>query len=192
LDPDYQEEKRPFLDMLLGSRKLVGPVDLTGIIIGEQGPVSDLWSANLYMADVEGCNLSYSLISGSMSEARFTNVMFFHAEFKQALMHRTVFEVCNFENAKFLASANDAQFIKCHMVGCAFKGRGIQEWGGRRTIFQDCDLRRSAFKGCEFRSSKFINCLFDQSVFDGCDLRGAKFEGSTPRIINCIGFEGEI
>lgn len=103
-----------------------------------------------------------------MSDSTISRSLFSHSKI------HTIFSNCNveltdFTKSEFLSNLNDSIFTQCIFDNVKFKGRGLNEYGGRRT--------------------KFINCSFEDTLFDRCDLRGTKFIGSFPTMEQLINFD---
>lgn len=175
------------ITQLLMTRKLQGPFDLRGIVISAEGAIPELLATNLYRKELSCIDLAYSHIEGSMSEGTFDHVNFEESRLTHVLATKTIFRSCSFEHAKLRLQANDAIFESCNFRRVQCTGSAsLQEWGGRRAKFANCDFSGAIFRRVEFRASSFEDCCFHGAIFERCDLRGATFLGESPRLEGCV------
>jgi len=178
---EYVDSVKKYISEIINERKNTTACDLRGIKIGIEGPLKDLWNANLDSVNIFDVDFSYSTIAGSLAEGLFKNVNFSAAFIDRGVLFKAHFNNCNFTKAKLIVKMDDAVCENCDFTDSEFKGgKSSREYGGRRVKFLNCNFSGTGFKGVEFRATKFINCNFSGTAFENSDFRGAKFEEIIP------------
>jgi len=175
--------------MIFVEKASSSPMDFRGISLGVP-EYADFFQFDLADVEISNVDMSESSLSCSFVAGKFEHVKFDRADFDACRLNRAIFTDCSFDGARLVIVADGARVQKCSFREARFEGRGGLEYGGRRTVFIDCDFSDSAFRAVEFRASRFINCVFAGARFDRVDLRGAKFEGDAPlqeQLIRCVG-----
>jgi uncharacterized protein YjbI with pentapeptide repeats len=181
---EFQKRIEPLLDAIFsGNRELSGSYDLRGMEVGGQGPMEVLKDADFVSVRLTNVDLRTSRFSCDFDKGIFTGVNFTESTFDTCSMSKAVLSDCNFACAQIVApSWDDATFEHCEFRNTRLKGRGLNEHGGRRTVFRACDFSGSTWSGLEFRAAKFIGCNFAGAKLRKCDLRGARFENGSPAV----------
>lgn len=189
-DSNYLRDMQDLFERLTNNftQKIITGVDISGIELSAVATPEILRLCSLYNSNITESNISYSKIELSMSDSTISRSLFSHSKI------HTIFSNCNveltdFTKSEFLSNLNDSIFTQCIFDNVKFKGRGLKEYGGRRTKFINCSFKNALFKRVEFRASQFINCSFEDTLFDHCDLRGTKFIGSFPTMEQLINFD---
>jgi len=188
-DPEYLAGIEEQLTAIFENRSLEYSVDLRGMIVGLDGALKRLEFTSFEHSKISLVDFGNSRVACSFRHAEFKDVSFAESLFDTCNMISANFSRCNFRFAKIYAPIlNDAVFDNCVFSEALLKGRGLKEYGGRRTVFQSCNFRDARLKSLEFRASRFVDCQLDGAVFEKCDLRGVKFEGSSidsSQLIGC-------
>jgi len=182
-DAAFLASMQPTLsDVFLRKTASVG-VDLRGIVVGLDGSLPELVGADLQTAHLRGVDFSFARLSCSMVRGSFDGCSF----------HGALFDTCRMASARFVESRfdgttldspwlDDAVFHRCSFGSANVSGRGVQEFGAKRALFEDCDFTGATVKNLVFRACRFINCRFEGAAFLRSMLVGVKFErGSPPR-----------
>jgi len=74
-DNDYQLEKQIALDMLL-SKCEIQKVDFKGIIIGDEGPLQKLWSADIANLKMHDVDFTFAKICGAWNNSEVVSCDF--------------------------------------------------------------------------------------------------------------------
>jgi uncharacterized protein YjbI with pentapeptide repeats len=181
-DVDFRKSVDFALDKILSKSELRGEVDLRGITIGNEGPVKELWNANLAGCKFTQVDFSCSILEGSFKNAVFEGVNFSEAEFEQCILHSASFATCSFSRAKIKTTTmDDAYFLRCDFSSAELRGKGIAlGYGARRAKFIECDFTNAKLLRLEYRACLFERCTFEGATFAKCVLSGVKFEGQAP------------
>jgi uncharacterized protein YjbI with pentapeptide repeats len=151
-------------------------VDLAGIVIG--GNSSVIENPSLYKSILKNIDLSCSVIDVDAQESKWDFVNLVKAKLNRCSLDKSKITDCNFQEATLIITADDTIFNECDFTKAKFGiGTFGYEYGGRRTIFHNCNFTNAIFKNVEFRASKFFNCNFTNTQFITCDLRGIKIGG---------------
>lgn len=181
LDSDFLRQIEPALSMVFVNKTVAEPLDVRGITIGLDGAppnfvnadFQDLVATNL---DASSCRVSCAFNRARISNSRFESGEFDTCRFKSAHFDLTVFDAAKLDSPVL----DDAAFTRCSFVGTRIQGRRIQEFGGRRVTFDQCDFRDAVFRNLQLRACTFKNCGFEGVRFEKCLIVGVKFEGGRP------------
>lgn len=175
---EYLQSVSNYIDLIMAGRAVISDIDLSGITIGPFAVVEKLRNTNLFESKINNSNLSFSRISGSISNSYLSHVSFERSYLDGCLLFETKIKNCNFNKSKLVVNMDDAECEESCFVEAKFTGSssGI-EYGGRRVKFINCDFTGAIFDKVEFRASRFVNCIFTDTKFKRCDFRGVKFEG---------------
>lgn len=177
-DPAFQGKVMLLVSALAKDAVALADVDMAGVAIGKTGPFKELWSTNLYQANLEDADMSYADLACSLSETNLQRVLLVGADLDRCLVRKARVVDCDLSNAKLVVNLDDSIFENCKFKGATFSGgKAGAEYGGRRVKFIGCDFSDVIFKRVEFRASQFVDCVFDGTRFIGCDFRGVKAEG---------------
>ncbi len=189
-DPAFIEKVAPVLNSIFVEKTLVKNADLRGIPIGVDDSPEPLAHASFIRVALDGADASESSLSCSFHEGSLRNVRFSRARFDTCIFGKASFDKCIFDSSfidsPFLA---DATFQHCSFIGAKITARGLQEYGGRRVVFEHCDFSQAVLQNLQLRACAFRECVFHAIQIRNCLLVGVKFEGEKPlpqSFENCI------
>lgn len=178
---DFIDQVRPLLENVFSHKKLEGPADLAGIILGLDGQLPMFSKSDFQDVEIFDTNLRNARFSCAFSRGFFSSVCFSDTMFDTCRFPHANFKQCDFTNAKLNSpSLDDTVFESCKFTNTSFKGRGLREYGGRRCIFEKCNFEQSIFNNLQFRATRFVNCQFKDVAFTKCSLINVKFVGEIP------------
>jgi len=180
-DPGFFRDAESLIDAVFSRKSAGAPVDLRGIIVGMDGALPRLLTADFQDLhgdgiDASGCKVSCSFSRARIGNSKFENSLFDTCRFKEAEFDHTSFDAAKFDSPTF----DDAKFVQCSFVGAKITGRRLQEYGGRRFVFEGCDFRLAIFRNLQMRACVFRNCKFEGVAFSKCLMVGVRFEGEVP------------
>lgn len=162
-------------------RTPVQDVDLRGIVIGLDGAPAMLSQADFQDVHLKHVDLSYGQFSCAFSRAFIEKGIFVHTEFDTCRLKEAHFDLCAFDEALLNSvTLDDAIFTECSFTRTRFKGRGLNEYGGRRVVFDRCDFTEAKLQNLQLRACTFRQCIFKGTLFKNCLMVGIKFEGQEP------------
>lgn len=189
-DPEFLQEVGPTLESIFVNKALAGAVDIRGITIGLDGEPPGLRYPSFQALAAQNINASECRVSCSFGSAKLFDSNFDKSKFDTCWFKEAYFERTTFDDAKIDSpTLDDAKFIHCSFSGARIHGRRIQEYGGRRVVFEDCDFRDMLFRNVQLRACRFLNCNFEGTRFEKCLIVGVKFEGSSPAPSAFVGCE---
>lgn len=180
-DAEFLRQIAPVLSAVFIGKLTSAAVDLRGVIVGLDGALPQLLQADFQdfrgtEIDLSECKTSCAFSRAQVTKSKFIGSLFDTCRFKDA-----EFELCSFDKARFESpSFDDTKFRQCSFVGARVAGRRMQEYGGRRAIFERCDFRQTVFRNLQLRACVFRDCRFDGAFFTKCLMVGLKFEGERP------------
>jgi uncharacterized protein YjbI with pentapeptide repeats len=146
-DIDYLKSIEKELQAIANKRPVIENSDLSGIVISPFSTIDILKKNHLYQSTLIKVNLSYSNISGSISESNLLEINFEKSNLNRCTMFKSNIKQSNFSMAKIIASLDDAVFEDCNFNGAKIMGGTCgYEYGGRRTTFCNCDFTNAVFK----------------------------------------------
>lgn len=169
------------LAKLIAKGEITTAVDLRGITIGNEGPIKDLWYANLAGCVLSGIDFRYSRFEGSFKDAAIDRCRFDESLFEACGMLSARFVNCRFDKSVFrLISMDDGYFEDCSFNAAKFTGKTMMEYGARRAKFVGCDFSQASFSRLEYRACQFVDCDFSGAKFDKSVFASVKFFGTAP------------
>ncbi|NQT12900.1 MAG: pentapeptide repeat-containing protein [Planctomycetes bacterium] len=178
-DSSFVEGSSALLNEVFVEKTAVVNADLRGIIVGLDGAMPALLHSDFQDVDVRELDASFgefscSFVRGVFRDCRFDGVKFDTCRFKDAKFYG-----CSLERARLESPVlDDAEFVDCLLPGAAIRGRGCNEYGGRRVRFERCRFQGSRFQNLQLRGTRFIDCVFDGAGFKKCLLAGVTITGS--------------
>lgn len=178
---EFLKSVGPSLEKVFVQKRVREYTDLQGIIVGLDGAIDRLATADFQEAALENVDLSFgriscSLIGGQFQDCRFEETLFDTCQLTSAKMIR-----CDFNKAKLHSPwLNDTNFEECNFSDTVMIGRGCKEYGGRRTLFQRCQFSRVVIQNLAFRACRFVSCSFEKVVFQKSLLVSVTFEDGGP------------
>lgn len=180
-DDAFLNEVRGALYAVFVDKRCEEAVDLRGIVVGLDGAIDPLINANLQDTVLAGPDLSYARLSCSLNGANVRETQFRKAMFDTCRFMGARFERCSFEGARLNSpTLDDAAFLDCTFDKGQIRGRGWNEYGGRRILFEGCTFRGTVFQNLQLRACKFRRCAFHNTTFKKCILAGVSFVESSP------------
>lgn len=177
----HLSEMTEMLKAIFLARTPVHDVDLRGIVIGMDGTPEILSKADFQDTRLRNADLSHGRYSCAFSRAFVEEGVFVQAVFDTCRLKEAHFVSCTFDEALLNSSTlNDAIFTECSFIRTKIKGRGSNEYGGKRAVFDRCDFTEALLQNLQFRACTFRQCIFDGAIFKKCLMVGVKFEGEEP------------
>jgi uncharacterized protein YjbI with pentapeptide repeats len=181
LNPQFLSDAQGILSAVFISRDAVHDIDLRGLVIGLDGAPESLPLADFQDVKLDRVDLSYGRFSCAFSRAQFRDTKFEHAFFDTCRYKGANFSTCCFTDAYISSPLLDnAIFTDCSFMGTKIKGRGINEYGGRRIMFERCKFADALLFNLQLRGCTFRHCTFTNTIFKGCLMTNLKFEGQAP------------
>jgi uncharacterized protein YjbI with pentapeptide repeats len=180
-DPAFLSQMGETLNSLFQLKKPPQNLDLRGIIVNLDGAPPSLCYVGfadlaLEKADASGGRFSCPFANARISETSFNRTFFDTCWLQKAQFRRCTFDQACLDSCMF----NDALFTDCSFVDAKVKGRGFNEYGGRRAVFERCNFTGTLFQNLQLRACSFRDCVFEKAIFKKCIAVGLKFEGSSP------------
>ena len=180
-EPSFLAEREGVFNSLFVSRNPVHVADLRGLVVGLDGAPASLYFVNFTDARIESADFSWARFSCGFWKAQVDGTRFAEADFDTCNFKDARLANCDFESARVDSPTfDDAVFLRCAFTGAVIQGRGITEYGGRRTVFEQCDFTKTLFQNLQFRACIFRQCNFRETLFKRCLMVGVKFEGGAP------------
>jgi uncharacterized protein YjbI with pentapeptide repeats len=180
-DPKFLSRMGKVFTSIFVSRTPVEGADLRGLIVGLDGAPSALLAADFQDVNLENVDLSYSSLSCAFSRACIQESKFCKAVFDTCRLKGARFRSCVFVSARFDGpTLDDSVFLDCSFTQANLVGRGLNEYGGRRVVFERCDFKKSLLENLQLRACVFRDCSFETTTFRKCLMVGVKFEGTMP------------
>jgi len=162
--------------------------DLSGLVVGLDGAIESLIHSDLQDARLVRVKFSFSKFSCSFNRCNCVDVSFDEARFDTCRFKDSRFECCSFKKVRLDSpTLDDAVFVECSFHEAQIKGRGWNEYGGKRVTFERCRFDGCVFRNLQLRACKFIGCTFDNVTFSKCLMSGVSFSECSPDI---AAFEG--
>lgn len=151
-DSSFVEASAGLLSRVFAEKTAVVDADLRGIVVGLDGAMpailhSDFQGVEFRQVDASFGKFSCSFGRGVFRDCRFDSATFDTCRFKNAKVFG-----CSFEKAQFESPIlDDAEFVDCSFLSAVIRGRGYNEYGGRRVRFERCRFQGSRFQNLQLR-----------------------------------------
>ncbi len=175
----FVEASTELLSRVFAEKTAVVDADLRGIVVGLDGAIPALLHSDFQGVEFRQVDASFGKFSCSFGRGVFTECPFDSAAFDTCRFKDARFFGCSFEKAQFESPVlDDAQFVDCSFLGAVLRGRGYNEYGGRRVRFERCRFPGVRFQNLQLRGAKLIDCEFGEAKFKKCLLVGVTITGS--------------
>ena len=180
-DAHFVEQAANCLQSVFIGKTLDANADMRGLVVGLDGAIESLLHSDLQDTTISHVDLSYSRFSCPFSRCKCCDVTFEEAKFDTCRFKSSRFDSCLFRKARLDSPIlDDAGFVACSFEAAQIRGRGWNEYGGKRVVFENCRFDDCVFRNLQLRACKFIGCSFDRTVFTKCLISGASFSGTAP------------
>jgi uncharacterized protein YjbI with pentapeptide repeats len=180
-DSHFLEQATDCLRSVFVEKTLDANADMRGLVVGLDGAIESLIHSDLQDAAISHVDLSFSRFSCPFSRCDCREVNFGESKFDTCRFKSSQFHNCLFRKAKMDSPIlDDAGFLACSFDEAQIRGRGWNEYGGKRVVFENCRFDHCVFRNLQLRACKFIGCSFDRTAFRKCLISGASFSGMAP------------
>ena len=178
-DSSFVEASASLLNRVFAEKTAVINVDLRGIVVGLDDAMPALVRSDFQDVEFQEVDLSFGKFSCAFSRGVFKDCHFDGVDFDTCRFKDAKFFGCSFEKVQLESPIlDDAEFVDCVFLGTVIRGRGYNEYGGRRVRFERCRFQGSRFQNLQLRGAKFIDCEFGEARFKKCLLAGVSITGS--------------